>query len=152
MSERRPVAEDTEGLIGLLHEVSEGLTRLAADMADAAGSHPTDMHAVSVISRHDDDPLTVGALGEHVGLSPAASTALVDRLEARGHVRRVRDERDRRRVHLHATELAHATSMSVLEGFLGVLRSRLEHYDEHELAVAQRFLEDVRVALAHRRG
>lgn len=150
MIERSQEASQIEALIHLLHEVSEELSQLSADMATAAGSHPTDLHAVSLISRHQGDPLTVGALREHMGLSPAATTALVDRLESSGHVRRVRDDRDRRRVYLHATEQAHTTASMVLRGFLDELRSALTKYDEDELSAAARFLEDVREALANR--
>lgn len=139
-----------ELLIRLLHEVGEELSQLSSDMAAAAGSHPTDLHAVSLISRHGDDPLTVGALREHIGLSPAATTALVDRLESSGHVCRVRDEHDRRRVFLHATQQAHDTATRVLQRFLDELRSALTRYDEDELAAAARVLTDVREALAKR--
>jgi DNA-binding MarR family transcriptional regulator len=152
MSEVRQGPGEVEALIGLLHEVSEGLTRLATEMASAAGSHPTDLHAVSVISRHDQAPLTIGDLQSRMGLSPAATTALVDRLEASGHVQRVRDARDRRRVYLHATEHAHDTAMSLLQGFLDELRAALATYDRDELAAAGRVLADVRDTLATRQA
>jgi DNA-binding MarR family transcriptional regulator len=49
-------------------------------------------------------PLTVGEQAEHLGLSPATTSELVDRLETRGLVKRIRDERDRRRVFVWLTE------------------------------------------------
>ncbi|QIM22335.1 MarR family transcriptional regulator [Phycicoccus sp. HDW14] len=51
-----------------------------------------------------DGPKTAGALATATGLRPAATTALIDRLEARGLVERVRDESDRRRVLVRMTE------------------------------------------------
>jgi DNA-binding MarR family transcriptional regulator len=51
-----------------------------------------------------DGPKTAGALAALTGLRPAATTALVDRLEARGLVERVRDEADRRRVLVRMTD------------------------------------------------
>lgn len=137
-----PVGE----LIALLQETGEGMARLAQDMAETARSHPTDMTAVSVLSRHPA-PLTVGELGREMGLSKAATTALVDRLERAGHVHRVRDTRDRRRWHLRVTDSAHALAESVLRDFLDHTRAALAHYDPGELAVARRFLTDVRDAL-----
>lgn len=43
-------------------------------------------------------PLTVGELKVHLKSSKSAATELVDRLEAKGYVERMRDERDARRV------------------------------------------------------
>ncbi|MBO3749606.1 MarR family transcriptional regulator [Streptosporangiaceae bacterium NEAU-GS5] len=61
-------------------------------------------------------PLTVGELAEHLGLSRAAATELVDRIEERGMVARIRDERDRRRVFVWTTEEGRAAvSIRVLE-------------------------------------
>lgn len=51
-----------------------------------------------------DGPKTAGALATATGLRPAATTALIDRLEARGLVERVRDESDRRRVLVRMTD------------------------------------------------
>ena len=49
-------------------------------------------------------PLTLGELAGHLRLSRAATTELVDRVEERGLVGRIRDERDRRRVFVMVTE------------------------------------------------
>ena len=51
-----------------------------------------------------DGPKTAGVLATAIGLRPAATTALIDRLEAKGLVERVRDEHDRRRVLVRMTE------------------------------------------------
>jgi DNA-binding MarR family transcriptional regulator len=49
-------------------------------------------------------PLTAGELVHHLRLSKAATTELVDRLEQRGLVARMHDERDRRRVFIWLTD------------------------------------------------
>ncbi len=49
-------------------------------------------------------PLTLGELATHLGLSKATATELVTRVEERGLVDRMRDERDRRRVYVWLTE------------------------------------------------
>ena len=46
-------------------------------------------------------PLTLGRLGQSIGLSPTSMTRVVDRLERRGLVSRRRDTDDRRLVQLH---------------------------------------------------
>jgi DNA-binding MarR family transcriptional regulator len=48
-------------------------------------------------------PLTVGELAAHLGISRATATELVDRLEAKAIVGRMRDERDQRRVFVWLT-------------------------------------------------
>jgi DNA-binding MarR family transcriptional regulator len=50
-----------------------------------------------------DGPKTAGELSEGTGLSSAATTALIDRLERKGFVQRVRDDVDRRRVLVEMT-------------------------------------------------
>jgi DNA-binding MarR family transcriptional regulator len=49
-------------------------------------------------------PLTVGEQAAHLGLSPATMSELVDRLEQRELVERMRDDRDRRRVFIWLTD------------------------------------------------
>ncbi len=45
-----------------------------------------------------DGPKTAGQLAVASGLTPAAATSMIDRLEKRGFVERQRDETDRRKV------------------------------------------------------
>jgi DNA-binding MarR family transcriptional regulator len=50
-----------------------------------------------------DRPRSVGELSAATGLSSSATTTLVDRLEAKGFVQRVRDPADRRKVRVEMT-------------------------------------------------
>lgn len=68
-------------------------------VAARVGLHPTDQECIDLLDW--TGPLTAGEIGAHLGLSSGAVTALVDRLESGGWVRRERDERDRRRVIVH---------------------------------------------------
>jgi DNA-binding MarR family transcriptional regulator len=49
-------------------------------------------------------PLTVGEQAVHLGIGRATATELIDRLEAKGLVARMRDERDHRRVFVWLTD------------------------------------------------
>jgi DNA-binding MarR family transcriptional regulator len=51
----------------------------------------------------ESGPLTVGEQAEHLGLSKPTVSELVDRLESKGLVARMRDDRDRRRVFVWLT-------------------------------------------------
>lgn len=68
--------------------------------ARAHGLGRSDLNAIMWISTgaQSGRPVTVGELAVKLGLGPPATTALVDRLESAGHVRRVRDPGDRRKV------------------------------------------------------
>ena len=55
-------------------------------------------------SIRDLGEVTIGAIAEHVSLSQATVTTILDRLELRNLVYRVRSTRDKRKVHAHLTE------------------------------------------------
>src|SRR5687768_1410504 len=54
-----------------------------------------------------DGPKAAGVLSEATGLSSAATTAMLDRLEQRGFIRRTRDAVDRRKVLVEMTPRGH---------------------------------------------
>jgi DNA-binding MarR family transcriptional regulator len=56
----------------------------------------TDLKALGFLDRLG--ALTAGEIAQHTGLATASVTSLIDRLEKRGFVRRVRDQKDRRKV------------------------------------------------------
>ncbi len=66
----------------------------------ALGLNPTDLRCLDWLV---DGPKAAGELSAATGLSTAATTALIDRLERRAFVRRVRDAVDRRRVLVEMT-------------------------------------------------
>jgi DNA-binding MarR family transcriptional regulator len=66
------------------------------------GINDTDGRALSIID-NEGGSLTAGHLAELMGLTTAAVTAVLDRLERAGYARRVRDDADRRRVIVELT-------------------------------------------------
>lgn len=134
-------------VIRLLWDVAAGLRELEAEMARASGTHPTDLAAISMLSRRHPEAFTIGELGDELGVTKTAATSIVDRLERAGHVRRVRDTRDRRRVHVEVTATAEAVAEQVLSDHLRRIRAALADYTPDEVAVVARFLADLRDAL-----
>ena len=65
------------------------------------GLNPADLRCLDWLA---DGPKTAGQLAEATGLRPAATTTLIDRLAARGLVRRVPSETDRRQVLVEMTD------------------------------------------------
>ncbi len=84
-------------------------------------------------------PLTLGELATHLGLSKATVTELVTRVEERGLVDRMRDERDRRRVYVWLTEYGRQRANS----YVRVLA------DDELLAAVRRMTSTDRVSLIY---
>jgi DNA-binding MarR family transcriptional regulator len=81
----------------------------AVDLMDEAatdhlGINRSDGRCLDLLE--ESGPMSAGELAEKAGLSPAAITALVDRLERAGYVERRRDTGDRRRVVVEMTKAA----------------------------------------------
>jgi DNA-binding MarR family transcriptional regulator len=76
---------------------------LHSAIASKSGINVTDMQCINLLQLRG--PMTPGQLAEAMFLTTGgAITAVVDRLEKAGMVRRRRDEQDRRRVIVEATE------------------------------------------------
>ncbi|MFF7457244.1 MarR family winged helix-turn-helix transcriptional regulator [Kitasatospora sp. NPDC008115] len=86
----------------LLQDLASEMNLLGHGFAAASGLHTTDVQALLAIMRAGDATgspgITPGRLGEELGLSSGAVTAVLDRLERAGHIRRTRDAADRRLV------------------------------------------------------
>jgi DNA-binding MarR family transcriptional regulator len=67
------------------------------------GINRTDLRCLNIVD--NVGPLTAGRLAELSGLTTAAVTAILDRLERAGYARRVRDQEDRRQVIVELTPL-----------------------------------------------
>jgi len=65
-------------------------------IADRLGMHLTDHKCAGILLRAG--PITAGELARRTGLTTGTITAVIDRLENAGFVRRARDPSDRRRV------------------------------------------------------
>jgi DNA-binding MarR family transcriptional regulator len=61
-------------------------------------------HQASILDHLDElEPTTVMDLAAHMGVTAATMSLAIDRLERKGYVVRLRDAKDRRRVHVRLT-------------------------------------------------
>ena len=67
------------------------------------GVNQTDLRCLNIVE--NQGAMTAGRLAELSGLTTAAVTAVLDRLERAGYARRVRDQKDRRQVMVELTPL-----------------------------------------------
>jgi DNA-binding MarR family transcriptional regulator len=99
----------------------------------------TDLAAMSQLA-FANHPVGPGWLSHQLGMTPAAATELVDRLERAGHLARERDTNDRRRVRLVATESAIQEVGGRLEPLLRALDRTAVGCTDAERVVIRRFL------------
>jgi DNA-binding MarR family transcriptional regulator len=131
-----------EDLADRLRRLAWAQFELNIALARALGMGPNDVWALERL--RVEGPLGPVELGHRLGgMTSASATALVDRLEAAGHVQRRRHPSDRRRLVVAPTELAEATG----DGAFAPLGARLEEAaadlsDEERAAVA-RYLDRV---------
>ncbi|MDN5918416.1 MAG: MarR family transcriptional regulator [Pseudonocardia sp.] len=143
-----------EQLVELLQDYAGEADRLGQAFAGRNGLHLTDLHGLLAVTRAGNagEPLTPGALGSRLGLTTGATTALVDRLERAGHVRRSRESADRRRITLRHSD----TAAAVGAAFFGPLGTRmgevLDGFSEDELDAAARFLTAMTALVADHRA
>jgi len=113
-------------------------------MARRLGLGLTDVQALDQLLA---TPMGPGELGARLGLQPASATALVDRLEAAGHVERRRHPDDRRRQVVVPTEHATREAFAALRPLLTEMGAAAEDLSPAERRAAARWLERVRHAL-----
>ncbi|MET9731591.1 helix-turn-helix domain-containing protein [Streptomyces sp. NPDC006458] len=146
MREQGPELE----IVHLLRATTVELGLHSARFANRNGMHPTDVRALIALmdASRADEELTAGRLGAALGLNSAGTTALVDRLERAGLVRRVRGARDRRQVVVQVEERAVELGWSFFGPLIGRAAELLRECDERERAAIRRFLSGVRDAAA----
>ncbi len=116
----------------------------ATEAFDDAVGQPHDLNSADrrCLSFVSQGPRTASAIAKETALTPAAVTALIDRLEARGLVHRRPDASDRRKVLVEATD---KTRDLILATYAPTARAGVEflaHYSLKELATIRRFLEE----------
>jgi DNA-binding MarR family transcriptional regulator len=139
----------------LLRRLTVELDAVGQRFAQLHGLNRTDVRALVAImdAARRGEALTAGGLGAAVELRSASVTALVDRLEKVGHIRRTRDADDRRRVVLEMSDAAMAAGAEHFGGLARDLTAAMEGYSDEELAVVRRFLLDMTdVIMRHSRS
>jgi DNA-binding MarR family transcriptional regulator len=118
------------------------------DATEAFDETVGQLHALNSAERRclsfvSQGPQTASAIARETALTPAAVTALVDRLERRGLVHRRRDAEDRRKVMVEATDKARALAASAYGPIARAGAELLSRYSIKELMLLSRFLDEV---------
>ena len=107
-------------------------------LAELMGLAPGDYRCLDLILR--EGTLTAGTLAQRARLTTGAVTGVVDRLERAGYVRRIRDSRDRRRVHVTTVTRSIERFAQYTEPLRAALRGLERDFDAAELETVQRYL------------
>jgi DNA-binding MarR family transcriptional regulator len=84
--------------------------------------------------------LTAGEIAQYTGLTTSSVTSLIDRLERKGFVRRVRDTQDRRRVIVESNEEELVDLDQVFHSLQEKFMDFLETYSDEQLSIIVDFV------------
>lgn len=141
----------------LLRQQSEEAIRFSAVFGDTHRLHQTDVAALAAIAEASraGSPFGPARLAAALHLSRPATTALLDRLEAAGHVQRRPDPSDRRRTIVELQPRAQQLASEFFGALGDAYSAVMARFDDAELEVVATFLEaiidatvETRVALA----
>jgi DNA-binding MarR family transcriptional regulator len=121
----------------LLREVMDLGGTLRREIADRVDLSETEMRALEHVARHEMGP---AELARALDVSTAASTGIVDRLEAKGHVARTPHADDRRRTQVVMTAHARGEVMNHMGGMFAALALLDASLTDDERAVVERYL------------
>ncbi len=129
----------------LLAELGEAnrASQVAVDKMDEAGGRAlginrTDGRCIDIVQRAGR--ISAGELAQRAALTTGALTAVVDRLEEKGYLRRVADPEDRRRVLVEVTGLLERRALELWGPMVERAMPMLAGFSSAELETILRFL------------
>jgi len=110
-------------------------------IAQSVGLNATDTKCIDLILSHPEGSMTAGSLSGMTGLTTGAITHILDRLEKRRFIERVRDTRDRRKVFIRVRSGSLEPLIPKYEGIGKAYMSLAERYDNKGLELICDYLE-----------
>ena len=128
------MARSRQALIDDLGQAMQAYQRSTQAFDDEVGRaldlNPVDLRCLDWLS---EGPLSASRLAEATGLSSAATTAMIDRLERKGFVRRVAHDTDRRQVLVEMTEAGQARIWAIYGRLASQGQHLFERFDKRAL-------------------
>lgn len=148
---------DVATVVNAAREYSTAAVMLHGAIAARVGLSVSDLKALDLLQRQG--PMAAGELATHTGLATASVTSLIDRLEQKRFVRRVRDRTDRRRVVVALTTKLEEKIAPLFASFAARMIARCRGYRGQQIALLRDFLagsscdmREATAALAARRA
>lgn len=134
-----------QALIGELGRALQAYQRSTQAFDDEVGRvldlNPVDLRCLDWLT---EGPLSASRLAEATGLSAAATTAMIDRLEKKGFVRRRKHETDRRQVLVEMTDEGLARTWDLYGPLVEEGMPLLARFDTAELVAMRDHLIAIR--------
>lgn len=127
-----------------LRELLDVAGRVGPTVARRASLSHTELQTLEVLF---ETPIGPADLARRLGVSTAASSGIVDRLTARGHVVRVPHESDGRRTDVRITESGAAEIIGHLTPMFTALHELDSGLDDHDREVVEAYLRGAIAAL-----
>ncbi len=153
MEERwTPESERDHAMMAVMIAVrsfSDAMNRMHTGMCGEMELNATDLAALRmmVVRERRGEVVTPQQIAHHLGITTASTTALVDRLTARGHVERRPHPSDRRSVVVGLTEHARKEFHHHFGERMRRMRAAMNRYDDEDLVRFAAFLTDMEEAL-----
>lgn len=155
MSQPKPAPEaPSDRLVRALRGFTNEMEAYISGVSREAAMHRTDMSALAVVMdrARQGERTTPGQLSAELQLSAPATSAVLDRLERLGHVRRVPHETDRRSVIVEITDGALAVGGAMFARLSQEMRPVFEEHPEAELERLTDLVEDLVEAVRRARA
>ncbi len=118
------------------------LTRLSGQVAPAVARRASLTHnELRALEHLMDQPMGPGELGRILGVSSAAASGIIDRLEARGHAQRTSHASDGRRTSVTISSSGRSEVVGYLMPMFRELAALDASLSEEERAAVDRFLQ-----------
>lgn len=119
-------------------ELSAAVVLFHETVGDLLGLSAADHRALTLISSRA--PIAAKELARLTGLTPGAVTGIVDRLARGGHVHRVPDPSDRRRVLITPVDDGSEKAREVFAELGAAMGAMMSRFDNDELAVIAEYV------------
>jgi DNA-binding MarR family transcriptional regulator len=125
-------------VLELLRNSQDAAAKLDAEFVRLLNVNETDGRLLNLLQRHGTQ--TAGELATKSSLTTGAITTALDRLEKANYVRRVRDQKDRRKVFIELSEVSQKIGGRIFGPIGNATLAHLENYSEGELQTIEKFL------------
>lgn len=132
--------EDAYGLVSACRRLHTAIDQLDAKAAESVGITRNDLRC---LNRLEQGPQTPKAIGQYLGLTSGSMTALIDRLEKRGLIRRSPHPDDRRAVLIQIEPVAFKKLAGVYRPFGEALVEMTQRLSGRDAAAAVKHLEAI---------
>ncbi len=144
MSTVNPKKSNRRELLGKLWDLGRTMSTqtvfLHQAIAQSVGLNATDTKCIDLILRADG-VVTAGQLADLTGLTTGAITHILDRLEKRRFIQRVRDTRDRRKVFIRVRAESLKPLIPKYEAIGAAYMSLVDRYSDQQLQLICDYLE-----------